>query len=76
MKCNSQENGRLQREAILLEYSRLERSRLLGFQFIAMASNSREDNVAALNIEQWCNIHCLFLLSLRFWRVLYMGGIN
>jgi hypothetical protein len=32
--------------------------------------------VAALNIEPWCNIHCLFSLSLRFWRVLYMVGMN
>jgi hypothetical protein len=32
--------------------------------------------VAALNIEPWCNIYCLFSLSLRFWRVQYMGGMN
>jgi hypothetical protein len=32
--------------------------------------------VAALNIEPKCNIHCLFSLSLRFWRVQSMGGMN
>jgi hypothetical protein len=29
--------------------------------------------VAAPNIEPYCNIYCLFLLSLRFWRAPYMG---
>jgi hypothetical protein len=34
------------------------------------------DSVAARNIEPYCNIYCFFSLSLRFWRVLYMGGMN
>jgi hypothetical protein len=32
--------------------------------------------VAALNIEPLGNIYCFFSLSLRFWRVQYMGGMN
>jgi hypothetical protein len=32
--------------------------------------------VAALNIEPWCNIYCLYSLSLRVWRVQFMGGMN
>jgi hypothetical protein len=32
--------------------------------------------VAALNIETWCNMYCLFALFLRFWRVKSMGGMN
>jgi hypothetical protein len=32
--------------------------------------------VAALNIEPQCNVYCLFSLSLRFWRVQNMGGMN
>jgi hypothetical protein len=32
------------------------------------------DTVAVLNIEPKCNICYLFSLSLRFWRVQYMGG--
>jgi hypothetical protein len=31
---------------------------------------------AALNIEPLCNMYCLFLLSLRFWRVQHMAGMN
>jgi hypothetical protein len=31
--------------------------------------------VAALTIEPKCKIHCLFSLSLRFWRVQYVGGM-
>jgi hypothetical protein len=34
----------------------------------------QEGAVAAPNVEPYCNIYCLFLLSLRFWRVQYMGG--
>jgi hypothetical protein len=30
----------------------------------------------AANIEPWCNIYCLFSLSLRFWRFQYRGGMN
>jgi hypothetical protein len=32
--------------------------------------------IAALNIELQCNIYCLFSLSLRFWRVQFMGVMN
>jgi hypothetical protein len=32
--------------------------------------------VEALNIEPECNIYCLFSLSLRVWRVQYMGVMN
>jgi hypothetical protein len=37
---------------------------------------SKSVTAAALNIEPYCNIYCLFSLSLRFWRVQYMGAMN
>jgi hypothetical protein len=35
-----------------------------------------EGTVAVLNIELQCNIYCLVSLSLRFWRVPYLGVMN
>jgi hypothetical protein len=43
----------------------------------ALVENAKfRSTVASLNIEPYCNIFFLFSLSLRFCRVLYMGGMN
>jgi hypothetical protein len=36
----------------------------------------KRHTVEELNIEPECNIYCVFSLSLRFWRVQYMGGMS
>jgi hypothetical protein len=42
----------------------------------SVAHSAGATTVAALNIEPQCNIYCLLSLSLRFWRVQYMGAMN
>jgi hypothetical protein len=46
-----------------------------GDPVVAVETPSRGGTIAAINIELQCNMYCLSLLSLRFWRVQYMGGV-
>jgi hypothetical protein len=42
----------------------------------ALFVRSKMYTLAPLNIEPWCNLYCLFSLSLKFWRAQNTGGMN